>query len=333
MVEQDFQELTAEEAELYDRQIRLWGLENQKKLRNSKILIAGLNGLGAEIAKNIILAGVKMVTFLDSKQVTKLDFASQFFIPRTAEEGKIYRAEASLARAQALNPMVELIADTSNLHDKDEEFFKKFDVVVIIEATVAEQLRVDNICRANKIKFFAADMWGMFGFSFADLQEHEFAEDIIKHKVISKPNEKVKTEQIKTTTKRSLNFPSLESTLSFDYKSQSFAKRMKKSGPAFIVMKIMQKFREDEHRDPLPASRDDDIKKMLAIRDAMSNANQIPDIYFEHCFGQIAPSAAILGGSVAQEVIKTISQKDPPHYNYFFFDPRTSCGYIEAIEV
>jgi molybdopterin/thiamine biosynthesis adenylyltransferase len=31
MVEQDYQELTAEEAELYDRQIRLWGLENQKK--------------------------------------------------------------------------------------------------------------------------------------------------------------------------------------------------------------------------------------------------------------------------------------------------------------
>lgn len=31
MVEQDFHELTAEEAELYDRQIRLWGLENQKK--------------------------------------------------------------------------------------------------------------------------------------------------------------------------------------------------------------------------------------------------------------------------------------------------------------
>lgn len=31
MVEHDFHELTPEEAELYDRQIRLWGLENQKK--------------------------------------------------------------------------------------------------------------------------------------------------------------------------------------------------------------------------------------------------------------------------------------------------------------
>jgi molybdopterin/thiamine biosynthesis adenylyltransferase len=31
MVEQDHHELTKEETELYDRQIRLWGLENQKK--------------------------------------------------------------------------------------------------------------------------------------------------------------------------------------------------------------------------------------------------------------------------------------------------------------
>ncbi|XP_070494474.1 SUMO-activating enzyme subunit 1 [Chironomus tepperi] len=330
MVENVIHELTAEEAELYDRQIRLWGLENQKKLRNSRILLAGLNGLGAEIAKNIILAGLKSVTFLDNAKVSKLDFASQFFIP-TTEEGK-FRAEVSLLRAQALNPMVELTADTGNLSDKDEEFFKKFDVIVITEASIAEQIRIDNICRQNKIKFFAADMWGMFGFSFADLQEHEFAEDIIKHKVISKPHEKVKTEPVKHTTKRTLNFPSLESTINFDFKSQYFAKRMKKTGPAYIVMKILQKFREDENRDPLPAHRDEDIKKLLTIRDSMADANLIPDIYFEHVFGQISPSSAILGGAVAQEVIKTVSQKDAPHYNYFFFDPQTACGFIETIE-
>lgn len=31
MVEQDHNELTQAETELYDRQIRLWGLENQKR--------------------------------------------------------------------------------------------------------------------------------------------------------------------------------------------------------------------------------------------------------------------------------------------------------------
>lgn len=32
MVEQDHSELTKDEAEQYDRQIRLWGLESQKRL-------------------------------------------------------------------------------------------------------------------------------------------------------------------------------------------------------------------------------------------------------------------------------------------------------------
>lgn len=130
--------------------------------------------MGAEIAKNIILAGVKSVTFLDEKPVTELDFSSQFFVPRD-QLGK-NRAEASLARAQALNPMVELKVDTMKLSEKDEEFFKSFDVVVILEASSAEQVRINNLCRANNVKFYAADMWGMFGYSFIDLQEHEFAE-------------------------------------------------------------------------------------------------------------------------------------------------------------
>ena len=143
-------------------------------MRNSKILIAGLSGLGGEIAKNIVLSGVKSVTFLDHCLVNELDFCSQFFIPRE-DIGK-FRVEASLARAQALNPMVQLVADTGLLQDKDEAFFKGFDVVVITEASIEQQVRIDNICRANKVKFFSADLWGMFGFSFSDLQEHEFAE-------------------------------------------------------------------------------------------------------------------------------------------------------------
>lgn len=143
-------------------------------MRSAKILIVGLNGLGAEIAKNIVLAGVKSVTLLDPKKVEELDFCSQFFIPRT-ELGK-NRAEASLARVQVLNPMVEILTDTTSITEKGTDFFKNFDVVCVLEAVTNELTRIDHICREHNIKFFSADLWGMFGYSFADLQEHEFAE-------------------------------------------------------------------------------------------------------------------------------------------------------------
>lgn len=44
---------------------------NPCRLRGSRVLLAGLGGLGAEVAKNLILAGVKGLTLLDHEQVNK----------------------------------------------------------------------------------------------------------------------------------------------------------------------------------------------------------------------------------------------------------------------
>uniref|UniRef100_A0A3Q2Q788 SUMO1 activating enzyme subunit 1 n=1 Tax=Fundulus heteroclitus TaxID=8078 RepID=A0A3Q2Q788_FUNHE len=69
MIEKEDPVISEEEAAQYDRQIRLWGLDAQKRLRGSRVLLAGLGGLGAELAKNLILAGVKGLTLLDHEQV------------------------------------------------------------------------------------------------------------------------------------------------------------------------------------------------------------------------------------------------------------------------
>lgn len=137
-------------------------------------MLCGLNGFGAEIAKNIILSGIKSITFLDHLNLTEGDTCSQFLAPRS-ELGK-NRAEASLFRAQALNRMVEITIDTDRLDSKPDEFFVNFDVVVVTETDTKTMVKVDNACRMNGVKFFAGDVWGTFGYSFADLQEHNFVE-------------------------------------------------------------------------------------------------------------------------------------------------------------
>ena len=42
-------QLTEDEAALYDRQIRLWGLNAQRRIRAARVLVAGLGGVGAEV--------------------------------------------------------------------------------------------------------------------------------------------------------------------------------------------------------------------------------------------------------------------------------------------
>ena len=39
-----------EESEVYDRQIRLWGVEAQRRMQSSKVLICGITALQAEVS-------------------------------------------------------------------------------------------------------------------------------------------------------------------------------------------------------------------------------------------------------------------------------------------
>ncbi|RHY35063.1 hypothetical protein DYB32_000469 [Aphanomyces invadans] len=72
-------ELTAQEAAVYDRQMRLWGVEAQKRLQNSHILISGMTQLGSEVAKNLVLSGMS-VTLHDVNVVTRANVDTQFFL-------------------------------------------------------------------------------------------------------------------------------------------------------------------------------------------------------------------------------------------------------------
>lgn len=42
--------------------------------------MSGLNGLGCEIAKNVLLGGVKSMTIHDTKETTLWDLSSQYYL-------------------------------------------------------------------------------------------------------------------------------------------------------------------------------------------------------------------------------------------------------------
>lgn len=72
--------------------------------------------------------------------------------------------------------MVQVSVDTSRVQDKPDDYFGGFDVVVATECSLSELKRINTACRIRNVKFFCGDVFGMFGFTFADLQIHEFAE-------------------------------------------------------------------------------------------------------------------------------------------------------------
>ena len=72
--------------------------------------------------------------------------------------------------------MVKVTADPENLADKPDSFFENFDVICATECTEEQLVHINQVCRQKGIKFFCGDVFGMFGYTFADLQIHEFAE-------------------------------------------------------------------------------------------------------------------------------------------------------------
>lgn len=53
------------------------GHDAMKRMQSSNVLISGLRGLGVEIAKNVILGGVKSVTLHDEGVAEWRDLSSQ----------------------------------------------------------------------------------------------------------------------------------------------------------------------------------------------------------------------------------------------------------------
>ncbi|MBA0834889.1 hypothetical protein Gotur_013835 [Gossypium turneri] len=103
------EELTEQETALYDRQIRVWGADAQRRLSKSHILVYGMKGTVAEFCKNIVLAGVGSVTLVDDREVTEEALSANFLIlpDENLYHGKTL-AEVCCDSLKEFNPMVHV---------------------------------------------------------------------------------------------------------------------------------------------------------------------------------------------------------------------------------
>jgi len=152
---------------LYSRQLYVLGHDAMRRMANSDVLISGLGGLGVEVAKNVILSGVKSVTLHDKAVCTIGDLSTQFYLTEN-DIGK-NRAEASRQQLSELNNYVPTKSYTGDLTD---DFLKKFRVVVLTSSTALEQQRIAKITHQNDIALIIADTRGLFAQVFCDFGEN-----------------------------------------------------------------------------------------------------------------------------------------------------------------
>ncbi|XP_060720529.1 ubiquitin-like modifier-activating enzyme 6 isoform X1 [Tachysurus vachellii] len=159
---------------LYSRQRYVLGDSAMKQMARSSVFLSGMGALGLEIAKNIVLAGVKSVTLHDSQQCEVWDLGTNFFIREEDIQSGKKRVEAVHFRVAELNPYVQVSVSSLPLNDTtDLSFLLKYQCVVLTETSLSLQKRVNGFCHSQQppIKFISGDVLGICSRVFCDFGE------------------------------------------------------------------------------------------------------------------------------------------------------------------
>ncbi|KAL5974963.1 E1 ubiquitin-activating protein [Asimina triloba] len=176
--------------DLHSRQLAVYGRETMRRLFASNVLVSGLRGLGVEIAKNLVLAGVRSVTLHDEGAVELWDLSSNFYFSEN-DVGK-NRALACVHNLQELNnsvvistlteklskeqlsnfQQVDLLGATNNVPDDMEICLISFIVLAVVftDISIEKAIEFNDYCHSHQppIPFIRSEVRGLFGSVFCD---------------------------------------------------------------------------------------------------------------------------------------------------------------------
>ncbi len=144
---------------LYDRQVRTYGIDAVKKMTTSSVLIYGLDkGLATEVAKNLALGGIKNIYLYDSQLVTPIDTETGFYYDKDSIDKP--RAEVLVPKLQELNPYVTIHVAHSYQQDQN--------VTIVINQPVETVKEISKYTRLSNSKLIVLYSSGISGAIFVD---------------------------------------------------------------------------------------------------------------------------------------------------------------------
>mmetsp|Transcript_6954 Transcript_6954/g.22819 ORF Transcript_6954/g.22819 Transcript_6954/m.22819 type:complete len:383 (-) Transcript_6954:453-1601(-) len=341
----------------YDRQIRLWGLDTQRGLLGTRILLLRATGLCNEAAKNLVLAGVGHVSIQDPGIVSADDLASgAVFSMRKTDVGR-NRAEAMVEHLQPLNPSVDMAAVTQPLALLSDDFLCQFQYIIsthgiegvhevgecVTRLSSGTAARADVSRKRPRDATGDADGAGAKGSNGAHvLVPTRKAEQLPKllaagapgmfgfcaldllhhqHTVVTKRVTDAKAGEAGAAPaplRYQVAYPTIADAFGVAWSSLQ-----PRSPRLYCALQLL-----------LAAKSPDEVEALRLAKLAEAGLNETfvtPALSAEfvakvgkNASTELAPVCAIMGGMVAAEVIKIISGKDAPINNLFLFDAATT---------
>lgn len=157
----------------YDRQLRLWGSDGQRRLGSTHVLLLKATAVGTETLKNLVLPGVGRFTIVDDAAVGLADVSNNFFVSESSLGRP--RAEVAAEMLAEMNDDVEgaaLVKDPVQLVSDDPAFVGGFGLVVATGLSSDELLVVARACEGAGTPLISARAYGLVGCLRILVREH-----------------------------------------------------------------------------------------------------------------------------------------------------------------
>jgi len=240
------------------------------------------------------------------------------------------RLEAAKSRIENLNPLVavEIVTTASVLEGElFEDLVRRVDLVCVTDWDRDGLIRMNEACHRNGKPFYAGGTYGLLGYVFCDLLSHDYID----------PDRSATKEAAKIVRKTVVYTP-LKDALR--HKWTNLTKRQTKEVNPVVVFTILAIWQyQSIHGGNLP----DDSN---AAEELLSIANSLikeADINKQVLSGvptspieamsttaahEFSPVCAIVGGMLAQDILKALAGREPPIANFFTFDGNTGGGTV-----
>lgn len=151
----------------YSRLIYTLGRGAVNLLNQSRVLVLGCKGLGAEVAKNLVLSGVQGLGLVDDEVVVLADLGANFCLSE-ADVGR-NRAVATAQKLKEMYPSADIVTLSSVAV---ESSLGSYGFIVATSGSYPDLIHLNSVCRSLGVPFVAANCRGVFSFVFADFGDN-----------------------------------------------------------------------------------------------------------------------------------------------------------------
>eukprot|EP00890_Picochlorum_soloecismus_P005272 jgi/Picsp_1/5746/NSC_03105-R1_sumo-activating enzyme subunit 1b len=299
--------LTAEEKAVYDRQLRVWGLEAQQRLRRSRVLILGCSGAAFEVAKNLVLAGIGEIMLIDDLRVSESQFQANFLLDEAIGPDE-FVAQACIRTLKEMNPMVLVQAN----NESPGVFLARggdlcgYGIALCFNLDAGTIGKADEICSGSNLPIMTSNCRGVSGWIFSNPQIHSYVVEEF-------------TENDKGETENKIKRCVMKGTPFFEFTKKLSSANPRRRSPLLDVIKVCLRF-EMENGVPVNENCLDKLRNSIEIQ-GLRNTTETLTVLNSYVLESegIAPVLAIVGGVLANDVIKILSKKGEPGIQDAFF--------------